>query len=85
MTHPSELLSALLDGELTGDEEVRIAEHLATCSGCREELDDLNAARTAVRSLPVVEMPPGLGLSGEQPAEVRPLTRRPPVWIAAAA
>lgn len=85
MTHPSELLSALLDGELTDHEEVRIAEHLETCSVCREELDDLNAARTALRSLPVVEMPPGLGQSGENLAEVLPLTRRPPVWIAAAA
>ena len=85
MTHPSELLSALLDGELTDDERARIADHLGTCSVCQEELDDLNAARTAVRSLLVVEMPPGLVPSGENPAEVLPLTRRPPVWIAAAA
>jgi anti-sigma factor RsiW len=85
VTHPSELLSALLDGELTDGERARIAEHLAICSVCQEELDDLNAARTAARSLLLVEMPPGLVPSGENPAEVLPLTRRPPVWIAAAA
>jgi len=50
-----------------------------------EELEDLNAARIAVRSLPVIDMPAGLLPTEEQVAAVVPITRRPPVWIAAAA
>lgn len=85
MTHPGELLSAFLDGEVTGEEQSQIAEHLAGCSSCQEEFESLNAARAAVRSLLVLEMPPGLVPSGDEMAEVIPLNRRPPVWIAAAA
>lgn len=85
MTHPGELLSALLDGEITELEHRQVDVHLAECSACRAELNDLNSARVAVRSLPVVELPPGLLPTDEQVAEVVPITRRPPVWIAAAA
>ena len=85
MTHPSELLSALLDGELTAQERIQVAEHLAACPECGDELNDLHFARTAVRSLPLLDLPSGLGPAGETLAEVLPLNRRPPVWIAAAA
>ena len=36
--HPHELLSAYADGELTGDDAHRVAEHLATCTECAREL-----------------------------------------------
>ena len=85
MTHPGELISAFLDGEVTGEEHSQIAEHLEGCSSCHEEFENLNAARTAVRSLLVLEIPPGLIPSGNETAGVIPLSRRPPVWIAAAA
>ena len=48
-------LSAFLDGELTSDEQVMIVKHLQTCTDCLLELQDLDAARTAVRSMPGVE------------------------------
>lgn len=85
MTHPGELLSAFLDGEVTEDERNQVADHLTTCASCESDLEDLNAARTALRSLLVMEMPSGLIPSGEESAEVLTLPRRPPVWIAAAA
>jgi anti-sigma factor RsiW len=85
VTHPSELLSAFLDGELTEQERTQVVEHLANCSACGDELTNLHFARAAVRSLPLIDVPPGLGPAGEGFAEIRPLTRRPPVWIAAAA
>lgn len=85
MTHPSELLSAFLDGEVTEEEQNRVVEHLAVCGSCGDELEDLHAARTAVRSLLVLEMPAGLVPSEEGMAEVLSLPRRPPVWVAAAA
>lgn len=50
-------LSAFLDGELTADEQVMIVAHLQTCTDCLLELQDLDAARTAVRSMPGVEPP----------------------------
>ena len=48
-------LSAFLDGELTADEQTLIVKHLQTCTDCLLELQDLDAARTAVRSMPGVE------------------------------
>lgn len=50
-------LSAFLDGELTSDEQVMIVKHLQTCTDCLLELQDLDAARTAIRSMPGVEPP----------------------------
>ena len=85
MMHPSELLSAFLDGEVTEDEQDRVAQHLVSCPACRDEIADLDSARTAVRSLRLLGLPPELvPLEGDE-AEVRHLGRRPPVWIAAAA
>lgn len=85
MTHPSEQLSALLDGELDAEELSRVTEHLATCTSCRRELEELNDARTALRSLVMVEPPPGVLTADDQQAKVVSLRRRPPVWVAAAA
>jgi anti-sigma factor RsiW len=50
-------LSAFLDGELTVDEQEMIVNHLQECTDCLLELQDLDAARTAVRALPGVEPP----------------------------
>lgn len=48
-------LSAFLDGELTIDEQQLIVKHLQSCTECLLELQDLDAARTAIRSLPGIE------------------------------
>jgi anti-sigma factor RsiW len=50
-------LSAFLDGELSVEEQEMIVKHLQTCTDCLLELQDLDAARTAVRALPRVEPP----------------------------
>ncbi len=93
--HLGELLSAYLDGEVTGDEEERVVLHLDGCPACRDELLDLDAARTAVRSLPVLE-PAGFAdkITREQPVVAPPVEAararrrsraRPMAWAAAAA
>lgn len=82
MMHPSELLSALLDGELEPPEVVELSQHLDGCGRCREELEGLAEARSAVRSLPLLEVPPEVGLPV---ADVIPIRRRPAVWAGAAA
>ncbi len=81
MSHPGELLSAFLDGELSPAEHRKVMRHLAACEACTTELADLQRARAAVRSLIVLEPPPGLVPAPERP----PIRRRVPVWVAAAA
>jgi anti-sigma factor RsiW len=43
-------------------EHESLSTHLATCTECRDELHELDAARTAVRALPVLEPPEFLDL-----------------------
>lgn len=60
MTHRPELLSAMLDGEITEHEAHWVSVHLAECGRCKNELDDLSAARALVRSLPMLDLPDDL-------------------------
>ena len=85
MTHPDELLSAHLDGELDEVERRRVGRHLAECDRCRTELEDLARARAAVRSLPLLELPLDVAELAGIPAPAIPLRRRPGAWIGAAA
>jgi len=85
VTHPSEPLSALLDGELTEPDRTRVVDHLSTCHACRDELNELHSARASVRSLPLLDLPSGLSPVEKGVAEVLSLRRRPPAWVAAAA
>jgi anti-sigma factor RsiW len=62
--HLGDRLSAYLDGELVTLEHRRVTHHLVDCSDCRSELQDLDRARIAVRSLPGVDMT----ATGEMPA-----------------
>ena len=57
MAHYAEELSAFLDGELATAEHQILSMHLQTCAECRHELQALDSARTAVRSLPTLEPP----------------------------
>jgi len=56
-SHHGAELSAYLDGELVTGEQLTLQAHMAECAECRAELHDLDAARTAVRSLPRLEPP----------------------------
>ncbi len=53
--HLGDRLSAYLDGELVTLEHRRVTKHIVDCSDCRAELQELDRARIAVRSLPGVE------------------------------
>lgn len=81
MTHLDELLSAYLDGETSPAESARVDQHLRECLRCRRSLIELNAARTAVRSLPTLELP-AVFLPQQ---EATPFRRRKSVWMGAAA
>jgi anti-sigma factor RsiW len=82
--HLGDLLSALLDGELSRSAEGAAHAHLATCPSCRAELEDVRMAQTWVRRLPPAEPPFGFleRLAIEPPDE----SRRPsPRWVSVAA
>lgn len=84
MTHPDELLSAHLDGELGDAERRQVADHLAECERCRREISELAEARALVRALPLLELPMNLA-AGAGLREPVPLHRRPLTWIGIAA
>jgi len=58
--HSADRLSAYLDGELTGDENREVVAHVIACRECRNDLQEFDRARTAIRALPGVEAPEGL-------------------------
>lgn len=53
--HLGDRLSAYLDGELVTLEHRRVTRHVVECPDCRVELQELDRARIAVRSLPGVD------------------------------
>lgn len=60
MRHAGETISAYLDGELRPEEVRRLLEHLASCGRCSAEMTALLGVRSAVRSLPMIELPRGV-------------------------
>lgn len=83
MTHPSEMISAYLDGELHGAEMDQLVEHLSGCGRCTAELEDMQRVRSAIRSLPVLELP--RGIIPEADPVVVPLRRNKGMWAGVAA
>ncbi len=71
--HPTDLLSAFLDEELSPNEVSELATHLADCRECQRELDSLAAVRLQIRALPVLEPAPAVT---EVTREVIPLASR---------
>lgn len=87
-THPGEQLSAYLDGQLDTGEHDFVLSHLDFCTDCRLELHELDAARTAIRSLPGLDPPEFLAVHRQRIERERWTRRRvvsAAVGIAAAA
>lgn len=69
--HLDDALSAYLDDELAPAARREAETHLAGCADCRAELDDVAAARHAIRILPVHATPrPLLDLDVAAPEDV---------------
>lgn len=88
-THPHDDLAVYALDALEPDERAAVDAHLATCAGCREELD---AYRATLGRMTVPEEPPDevwAGISeqirttsdGDLPAEVVPLAPRRRPWL----
>lgn len=82
MEHPIELLSALLDGELSARERRSVESHLQGCEGCRSILADLRSVDGALGAEEAPPVPGSLagrilGRAGETRVapEPRPLPR----------
>ncbi|MEA3502257.1 MAG: zf-HC2 domain-containing protein, partial [Actinomycetota bacterium] len=73
--HLGDRLSAYLDGELATLEHRRVTRHVIDCADCRAELQELDRARIAIRSLPGVETT----MTGEIPAPPSRHRRRKPI------
>ena len=56
-SHQGDRLSAYLDGELPNVEMQLVTAHLLICERCRSDLQELDRARIAIRSLPGIEPP----------------------------
>jgi anti-sigma factor RsiW len=77
-------LSAYLDGELPTGEQPVVFAHMALCEKCRNELYELDAARTAVRSLPRLDaMPDEVAGHSHRDGNVVPIRRSGRSWMAA--
>ena len=74
--HLGDRLSAYLDGELVTLEHRRVTRHVVDCPDCRVELQELDRARIAVRSLPGVDST----VTGEIP--VTPVARHRKRYVA---
>jgi anti-sigma factor RsiW len=83
MNHAGDLVSAYLDGELTRPEIEQLQAHLSSCGRCAAEIQEMQLVRSAVRSLPMLELPPGL--VPEADVEVVPLRHNKGFWVGAAA
>jgi len=55
-----ELISAYLDGELSGEEAAAVQAHVSSCPACREDMDSLHAAKSLLARAPRRAMPPEL-------------------------
>jgi anti-sigma factor RsiW len=62
MNHLGHQLSALIDGELTGDERDRVLWHLVRCGWCQDEAAALRALKRRMNALG--EAAAGAGLTG---------------------
>ena len=77
MIEPPDLLSGFVDDELDVGEREAVVAHLAGCADCTAELEEVAAARTAMRSLPLLEPPPGVI---PETQEVQTVASRRPRW-----
>jgi anti-sigma factor RsiW len=78
------LLPAYVDQQLGPVRRFLLGRHIAACASCVEELESVQALRSAVRiNLPVHRAPPGLAMriGSALPREAPPVPhRRPPQW-----
>ncbi|MDQ6928975.1 MAG: zf-HC2 domain-containing protein [Actinomycetota bacterium] len=81
--HLGDALSALLDGELSSEEELAAEGHLGGCETCTAEFEEVRAVRASIRSLPPQPPPFGFVERLARPHHVSGRRRRRRVGLAA--
>jgi anti-sigma factor RsiW len=79
--HLGDVLSALVDGELTDRQRTAAEDHLALCPACRAELEHIASIQQLVAGLPTLTVP-AVVWAGMMTGRRR---TRPVVWAGAAA
>jgi anti-sigma factor RsiW len=80
--HLGDLLSALVDGELTEPERTAAERHLEGCEECRAEYEVTTGVHELVADLPALAVPAPLWATISATRRRRP---RPVVWLSACA
>src|SRR4051812_6133315 len=60
------LMADVVEGTATPAVHADVKAHVATCASCKAELEELRAARDALKSLPPAAAPPDLGKHVEE-------------------
>ncbi|HLY36045.1 MAG TPA: zf-HC2 domain-containing protein [Candidatus Limnocylindria bacterium] len=88
-SHPDELISASLSGDLTDLERRELDSHLASCATCRQTLEAFDEQRQLLAGMTDLPAPRDLGARVRSGIESRrfamPWYRRPVGWLAGAA
>ena len=74
MHEERKLLSAFMDGELSGEEYRSVQTHLDACAACRAELESLSSVKRVLSEAPRFSAPSGLVQTLER--RYRPLDER---------
>jgi putative zinc finger protein len=77
--HPERLLAGYVSGELSPGEASLVDRHLSSCATCREEVHLARRARTAVSTLPSLDVPAGLTRSVVDRGRAQ--RTRSPAWL----
>jgi Putative zinc-finger len=71
MRHPEEQLASYVGGTLDERERAEVDAHLRECESCRQEVELAGRARTALATLPELDVPPGTVRPGIERASPR--------------
>jgi anti-sigma factor RsiW len=77
VSHPTDDLTALLDGELPPSRAEEVTRHVDACPACRAERDQLAAGAAALRALPPAPEP-SAGFAARLTARLAAEARPPP-------
>lgn len=86
--HPDEALAGFVDGTLTAAERADVQAHLDGCARCRAQVAQATMAAEALRSLPEIDPPWGLGRAAIEEArkqsgrKTNPERGRRVAWVA---
>jgi hypothetical protein len=83
--HPSRDLAAYIDGQLSETRTGRIESHMAGCTACRNECEQIREGMATLENLPLIEAPDAIWTAIERQLQARPAREPWRHWALAAA